>query len=470
MQNYSEYELKVIDYENKIDEEIKKNNGIFYTDLKMVKLMFENINSYINSNSVILDPCCGAGTFLFGAVDLGFKHVYGTDIDPNAIKICKGISDNIVVKTYDTISNDVSKSLKSVNMNPPDLIIGNPPYVPIREDVSINSDTQFIKLVEKSGNNLFVAAIYRALEMVKKSGIISYILPKNFLHVNSYNPIRKTILEDKKIISIVDIGPYFKNVRGEQIILTIANEKPNSKHSIQFKKLIDNEFVYLTDTNQNYYKNEILIFESSEDKIIYEKLNKYPKLGQVCTGYIGRGKSKSVDAISGKNIIKFGLKDINYNTNLTGNKVFIQNIYSSESGIIGTFAGNLEAKETVTVITDGNESICRYLLGVLHSRLCNFYLVKYCYNNSKLTMHTDAKYIKRIPIVLDENSKYFSLVIDTVKKLEIEDYLSDNWLSTYSYLNNLIYEIYGLNSNEIIYIENFMKKIQSKRWFDKNGR
>ena len=74
-----------------------------------------------------------------------------------------------------------------------------------------------------SGNNLFVAALMRAFEIVKENGIVSYIIPKNFLHVAGYSLLRRTLLEEKTIISIIDIGAYFKNVRGEQIILTVKN-------------------------------------------------------------------------------------------------------------------------------------------------------------------------------------------------------------------------------------------------------
>ena len=54
--------------------------------------------------------------------------------------------------------------------------------------------------------------------------------------------------------------------------------------------------------------------------------------------------------------------------------------------------------EIVRSFTDGDEKMCRYILGILHSRLCNLFLYKYCYNYSKLTMHTDAKYLKKIPL------------------------------------------------------------------------
>ena len=151
-----------------------------------------------------------------------------------------------------------------------------------------------------------------------------------------------------------------------------------------------------------------------------------------------------------------------------GNQVFIQNIYSAESGIIASFAGNYEASQTVTIFTDGDEKMCRYIVGILHSRLCNFYLYKFCYNSSKLTMHTDKKYLANIPLVKDDSTKEFSQLIEAVKALEKLDYMSSDWFDLFDSLNSLVYKIYNIDEKEAAYIDAEMLSIQSKRW--SNGK
>ncbi len=42
-----------------------------------------------NSNSMILDIGCSGGTFIEGLKKIGFKNIYGIDISPNAIDLCK---------------------------------------------------------------------------------------------------------------------------------------------------------------------------------------------------------------------------------------------------------------------------------------------------------------------------------------------------------------------------------------------
>ena len=287
-------------------------------------------------------------------------------------------------------------------------------------------------------------------------------MPKNLLHVHSYSCLRRYLLKNKSIISIIDIGAYFPEVRGEQIILTLRNQF-QSGNLISINSLSENQFAHCCEVEQDFYSDEILLFGSEREYEIYRKLeNNYAKFSDVCKGYVGRGRASSVDAIAGKDIRKFGFKSRKVPEK--GGNVFIQNIYSAEAGIIAAFAGNeLEAEETVTVFTDGDENMCRYMLGILHSRLCNFYLLKFCYNNSRLTMHTDAKYLKRIPLV-GNDKVLFNQLVSLVRLIEKEEYMSDLWFEMLEDINEIVYKIYNISVDEKKYIDEEVKKLQSERW------
>ena len=456
----NKYNLISKNYEKSLDLEYKKKKGIFYTDIELADKIIDFLN--LPKDSVILDPCCGTGNFLVAAKNQGYQKTYGADIDKKAISLSKKNTNITNSKVMDTLAHKANDVLSKFKLEEPvDVIIGNPPYAPITKDIIINtSDYLFLREVKDSGSNLFIAALYRAFDLAKENGIISYVIPKNFLHISSYKILRKMILNKKQIVSIVDIGKKFKNVRGEQIIITLRNKfvKDNNISIYEYK---NNEIIKKLEVPQNFYKDEILLFGSKENFSIFKKLEgSYQKFSDICTGYVGRGKSKLDTAITGKDIRKFSFKNIEVPKK--GNKVFIQNIYSAEAGIIASFAGELEATETVTVFTDSDEKMCRYILGFLHSRLCNYYLLKFCFNNSKLTMHTDAKYLKKLPLVKDPRT--FSKVISIVKSLEKIDYMSEDWFEMLESLNNLIYKIYGIDENEKKYIDFQMKSIQSKRW------
>lgn len=460
----SAYSIESKKYESTLDTSYKKGKGIYYTDIELSSKMIEFLK--IPSNAYILDPCCGTGSFIVAADNLGYKNVYGVDIDVNAVTLCKNKNNLSNITVLDTLSNNGKDVLKKLRLTSPvDFLIGNPPYAPIAKDITIDTlDYLFLRNVKDSGSNLFIAAIYRAFELTKAEGVISYIIPKNFLHVSSYSILRKLLLNEKTILSIIDIGSYFKSVRGEQIIITIKNQRTENS-CISIYKYANNEFVKKLEMPQDFFKNEILLFSNETDFSIYKKLeSSYKKFDDICKGYVGRGRSKSLSAITGKDIQKFSFKSTPVPRK--GNRVFIQNIYSAESGIIASFGGDLEASETVTIFTDGDEKMCRYILGVLHSRLCNYFLLKFCYNNSKLTMHADAKYLKKLPLIINDYT--FTQTINIVKMLESVKYMSNEWFDALESLNDIIYKTYNISIDERKHIDSQMKEIQSEKWdYDK---
>ncbi len=457
-------------YEEKLEENRRKNNGIFYTDLFLADKMVKSLP--INKRGCIVDPCCGTGSFLAAALLNGYTEVYGMDQDEGAVEVCRNEMEGellrgkqgAVLTAMDTLGIEGWQILEKARMKEKaDVVIGNPPYAPLGSGVSIAADREFLNRVSAAGGNLFVAAVYRAFEIMKEGGLLSYIIPKNFLHVSGYKNLRTDILRNKTIVSIVDLGRYFKKVRGEQIVITIANREPEETSDILMRELRQGSFADTAVVRQSFFHNEILLFKSDQDFRIYKKLvSNYQTLGHVCQGTIRRGRAVSSEAVVGKDIRKFGYKDRAVCPE--GNQIFIQNIYSAEAGIIAAFGGGYEAAQTVTVLTEKDEETCRYLLGILHSRLCNFYLFKYCYNASTLTMHTDARYLKKLPLVPcgGETTK---AIVGKVRELEQAEYLSEAWYADMEQLDRLVFRLFGLTEAEADFVVEEMKKIQSKRWF-----
>jgi hypothetical protein len=463
------YEVASTEYENSLEEGFKKDNGVFYTDVSLAEKMLNAIGRSLDKeNSVILDPCCGAGSFLFAAQKYGYKHIYGVDVDSAAIKFCGDNIETASIHALDFIGTTATDTLASLQLNTKvDCIIGNPPYVPVGNGVTINGEYIFRREVSDYGNNLFVAALIRSLALLKDGGVLSYIIPKNFLHVASYSLLRRKIINEYTIVSIVDLGQYFKNVRGEQIIFTIKKKLPRANQTIRLRTYKANNFAPLCAVPQSFYKDEIFLFDCPDDKQVYEHLmNTYKTMDDFCKGYVGRGKSTSAMAVTGNDIRKFGYKN-RETPNDDGKTVLIQNIYSAESGIIAAFGGTLEASQTVTIFTDGDANMCRYILGVLHSRLCNFFLYRYCYNRSRLTMHTDAKYLKKIPLPNKDTDAFtadFEKIVPIVIALEGDEYLSRQWFEDVERLNKAVYEIYGMKPELSDYIDTEVRKFQSRRW------
>lgn len=446
-------------YENSLSAQRKKTEGIFYTDLPLAEKILKDLS--IPQDATVLDPCCGTGSFNYAAKALGIRNIFGTDKDGKAISICTSCMPELTFRRLNSLTITARTLLSRLSLDrKPDYIVGNPPYAKWVPEARVSRI--YNEKVRKSGSNLFIAGMIKAMEFIKEDGIISYIIPKNFLHIPTYGPLRKEILQNMTIVSITDIGAHFKDVRGEQIILTLRNARPASRHKIVIKRWTEEEFRELSAIEQSFFQNEVLLFNSDMDIRIYKRLNACAKLDTICTGYLGRGRSKAPEAITGREIRKFGYK--NTATPRTGNRILIQNIYSAESGIIAAFGGELEASQTVTVLTDGNEKKCRFILGLLHSRLCNFFLYRYCYNYSRLTMHTDAEYLKKIPLP-DMQETLLDEIYENVIALETSTYMSEEWFRHAEKLNKTVYRAFRLNETEVDFIENEMKCTQSNKWF-----
>lgn len=457
-----EFSTQSIAYENFLDDKYKKDNGIFYTDLELASAIVDFLK--IPKKSTIIDPCCGTGSFLHSLKSHGYKRVFGCDFDETAVLQCKKLTKMRNVKCIDTLGNSGGQVLKCINREPFDYVIGNPPYAPISGNTTLEADTDFSDIVKDSGNNLFVAALYRAFEICKESGVISVIVPKNLLHISCYKKIREKLLKEKRIISIIELGIHFKAVRGEQIVLTFQNCIANKDDKITFYRYDKGEIQKLSSVLQSYYSNEIIVFTSEEEVPLYDKLRaSYDRLGKICAEDIRRGHDKSSDAVKGKQIRKFGFKNMNVPNR--GNQIFIQNIFSAEAGITASFAGDLKSGETVTIVKMESEELCKYILGLLHSRVCNYFLIRFEFNNSRLTIHTDAKYLNQIPIVVDNIA--MDDVVNIVNKMEEVEYMSAEWFELNESLNAIVYDIYKLSEEDRQYIENEMRKISASKWYGK---
>lgn len=446
-------------FENQIPVDCKKNNGIFYTDIKLASAIIDFLEIPISSS--VIDPCCGTGAFIYTLKKFGIANIYGIELDNATAELCKKITGIETIFNLDSIGPDGGKTLKRINSEPFDYIVGNPPYVPLTNDIRLNSDFKFSSLVASSGKNLFIGAIYRAFELCKNNGTVSLIVPKNLLHIPSYSKIREYLLHKTTIVSIIELGIHFKAVRGEQIVLTCKNSIPKPNHTIQFYEYSNGVINYLSKFKQSCYDNEIIVFTSNDEPEIYFKLKKLrPLLADVCIEPIKRGRTKG-NVVRGKNIRKFGIKEVNLKE--YGGLIFVQNIFSAESGIIASYGSDLSAGETITVINVSNSIFAKYILGLLHSRLINYYLIRFVFNNSRLTIHTDAKYLNNLPIISD--TMYFNEVLWLVEKLENIEYMSQEWLELYENLNDLVFKIYDISDIDKKYINTEMSKIYSSKWY-----
>ena len=95
-----------------------------------------------------------------------------------------------------------------------DLIIGNPPfYVMKKKDV----DSSYYKYFD-GRPNIFILFIIKSLTMLNNKGILSFILPKNFLNSLYYDKTRRYINEHCKILHLIECNDKYIETQQQTVM------------------------------------------------------------------------------------------------------------------------------------------------------------------------------------------------------------------------------------------------------------
>ena len=276
-----------------LDKKDKKDNGIYFTSQEIIKKMIKMLGK--RRFKRILEPCYGSGEFI---KELSKKYkksrVVGIEMNEMMTELCEKNEEmkgeNIELKRGDYLKTDFEGGY--------DLIIGNPPfYVMKRGDV----EKDYLKYIE-GRPNIFVLFILKSLSLLKKGGILSFVLPSSFKNCLYYDKLRELIDETCEIIGIEDNeGAKWLETTQETMILcvkkkakdngewvikrggyTIFNTKEKVKRIKELyegsKSLNEMEFrVHVGNIVWNQHK-DILSMDENDTRLIYSSDIKEKKL------------------------------------------------------------------------------------------------------------------------------------------------------------------------------------------------
>ncbi len=202
----------------------------------------------------ILDPACGSGFFLAYVFDVLAKfykayrsqvqadwpaailekHLYGIDLDRDAVDITNVI---LMLKSLEHGNTSFGKSQRlnirqgNFLISKPSahkvpevfnsggfaMILGNPPHgarITRTERHLIRADYETWESSDSS--SLFTE---KAVKMLRDGGFLGFVVPKSLSYVLSWQPIRKFLLRECRIVEIADAWKAFKGVRLEQMVI-----------------------------------------------------------------------------------------------------------------------------------------------------------------------------------------------------------------------------------------------------------
>lgn len=379
-----------------------------------------------------------------------------------------------------------------------DAIIGNPPYVRNSGLDKISSD--YFKLnykLSKGQFDLYEIFIEKAIFLLKNNGYLGYITPR-FFQFNIDSLETRKLLIKNNLIKLIEVGKVFNDASTECSVF-ILNKKEAFKSKIDVYSYFPNEKLeFINLQNETFYKklpnftfntflsvNELNIIQKIKtDSVLLENISNIKRGIEI-------GKSEIKKNISGSKIL-LGFDVTKYETNYTetfleinesnnnkfeifinSEKLLIRRVanslisaYDSENGY--WFNKNLYGLTTTKIEI-------KFLLGLINSDLINFYLKKfYTTKKEDLFPEIQSYMIKGLPIkvINDSNNEIKHKIILRVNqilksfnqlKLTIDNqdkiYFEDKINAYKNQINELVYELYGLNEDEIEIIKQSVVKI-----------
>jgi type I restriction-modification system DNA methylase subunit len=371
----------------------------YITDKKRNKTTIQNLAAKLTDyrnwllQITICDPACGSGAFLNQALDFLINehkyidelqaklfgdtlvlsdveqsilenNIFGVDINEESVEIAKlslwlrtaqpnrKLNDlNSNIKCGNSLIDDIAVAGdKAFNWNNEfkkifdkggfDVIIGNPPYVS-NWTLSDSNRDMVLWLSENykkdlTGHwDLFVCFISISIKYLKDGGYNSFILPTSFLKEKYGKLIRENIIENLKLVEIVDFGQevIFENVARQTFIYNIHKSTPVNNF-VRIKNGIS-DVGYLVP--QDFYKKlKNVSFKTNvieTDIAVYNKLYiNSSKLGEiVClnVGVVAHSNTSSPKKFTKDDVIynefKDGFKKYVIGPNLSRYSVFFDN-------------------------------------------------------------------------------------------------------------------------------------------------
>jgi hypothetical protein len=390
-----------------------------------------------------------------------------------------------------------------------DVIIGNPPYVFGGNEGISRMDKDFYKeryITGRGKVNLFTLFIERGFDLLKPGGEFSYIIPNTFLRVTSYHESRKHLIDNFQVNSILDLGESVFEDAITTAIVVVAEKHPAANgHEINISRnevdsVINQQDIkdvnYVIATNINNEKRQVI--NAIEENTV--------RLGEICKEMIfGVVITQNRDEVvserplpgwkpflEGRDIGPYYINPVrsylNYEPSMlhrartkgifeVPEKILIQRITGGSRPLKAAYDNQqYYTKESINniILADDSMYSYKYILGLLNSKLINWYYTNQFTNESRLTVNLSKEYLSQIPIVVTERATQETLVIlvDYLLAIHratdkpINEYVPNSYLATMfaDVLDAMVFELYfnaQFQTEGLLFIEPVRRDFES---------
>jgi hypothetical protein len=142
-----------------------------------------------------------------------------------------------------------------------DIVIGNPPYVFARngknKGLSKDEKKYFYENFElaKYQINLYALFLEKGKKMLKEFGVLSYIIPNNWLTINTNKDLREFVLNFSDVTIVNFYAKVFESASVDSSILIFSNCNKNQRVSL-FEFSDSKEMKLIKELPNDYFKNK----------------------------------------------------------------------------------------------------------------------------------------------------------------------------------------------------------------------
>lgn len=203
-----EFDLLGTVYQSFLTEGVKNSTGSYYTERSVAQELLNSLGT--KPGATFLDPCCGSGTFLLLAQDMGLK-VSGMDSDPIAVMIAKanlilaGATEYPDVRVTDFVSRWKSERRRF------DFAATNPPWSSKTKNVYADVSSFFFM---------------KTLSLLKSGGRLAFLMPISMLNIASHRLFREQLFSDCRLLEIRKFDTKFSGVQTDFVSILAEKAKP----------------------------------------------------------------------------------------------------------------------------------------------------------------------------------------------------------------------------------------------------
>jgi len=210
-----------------LSKQVKKKNGIYFTPPSCIHKNLKILKPYMKNIKTILEPSCGTCEFIT-ALRETFPNINATITGIEFNKIIYDSISHLNKQNIRILNKDFLKYSEDVNY---DLIIGNPPFLVMKK-----KDVDKLYYPYFDGRpNIFILFIIKSLSLLNNKGILSFVLPRNFLNCMYYEKTRSYIATHYQILNITECNDKYIETQQNTIILIVRKQKRinNTKFTIE---------------------------------------------------------------------------------------------------------------------------------------------------------------------------------------------------------------------------------------------